>query len=252
MHGGLASCDNLFPLPPSPAGLLSSRGMVTHPSLARAGGLSLVCGSVAPGAVGWSIQTLPPETPLLTRPPFGVSSTVLLSRGAVHHQGALPGPACRRRSAQQLPEVWEKTHKVPNYSCLRHPWPCSVPRIPGSAQLCLTTTHLWLPPRLHLPYPRPPALHMPPSPPSRQLWEKECELARDQAPNLVKWRPALPPSETPLSSPITLHCHSLTPPSLVLPTDPGPERKALNQVSFRKFPLLPVLHFVKSSTSALR
>lgn len=213
---GPASCDNLLPLLPFPAGLPSSRGMATHPSLARAGGSSLVCGSVGLGAAGWSIQTLPPETAPLAQPPLGVSSTVLLSRGAVHHQGALPGPACRWRSAQQFPEVWEKTHKVPNHFCLRHPWPCSLPRLPGSPQLCLTTTT----PAGYLPRSAPTGLPIAQSPPSRLFWEKECELGIGQAPNLDKRRLALP---------LRLHClpitlHSLTPPSLVFPTDPGPER----------------------------
>lgn len=173
----------------------------------------MVCGPAGLGTAGWSIQTLPPETGPLAWPPLGVSSTVLLFRGAVHHQGALPGPACREESAHQLPEGWEKTHRVPNHSRLKHPWPSSCSLAPPS---CTS-----LPTRASSPsYP-----HGPPQ--ARVLAPdmagKECELERAQAPKRDKVRPALSLSLHGLSP---THCIgaivTFTLPSLVLPTDSGP------------------------------
>lgn len=88
-----------FPSLPQCRASLSSRGTATHPSLAKAGGLFLVCGSAGLGAAGWSAEALPPETALLAGPPPGILRTTPLSRGPVRHQGLPPDPAYRWRSA---------------------------------------------------------------------------------------------------------------------------------------------------------
>lgn len=124
MHAGLDHLQHFFPSPPSPAGLLSSKGEATHPSLARAGSLSSVCGSAGLGAASWSAKPLPLGTALLAGPLPGVSKTVSLSRGALCHQRASLGPAHKWSAAHQLPGQGA-THRVPSPSCLQDPWPSS-------------------------------------------------------------------------------------------------------------------------------
>lgn len=102
----------LSPLP-SPAELFSSRGEVTHLSLARARGLSWVCGSAGPGAAAWCTKPLLLGTAPLAAPLPGVSKTVPPSGGVLCRQRASLGPAHRQSAAHKIPGQRE-TQRVPN------------------------------------------------------------------------------------------------------------------------------------------
>lgn len=145
MHAGLDHLQHFFPSPPSPAGLLSSKGEATHPSLARAGSLSSVCGSAGLGAASWSAKPLPLGTALLAGPLPGVSKTVSPSHGALCHQRASLGPAHKWSAAHQLPQGSQS---------LLSPGPLAI-LTTGEDSLCLNCT---LDP-----------LHATHSPPSSQL-----------------------------------------------------------------------------------
>lgn len=138
------SCHAPFPLLPPLQGFSFLEGAATRLSLTRAGGLSLVCGSAGLRAAHWSAKPLQPRTAPLAEPPPGMSRTVPLSHGAVRHQGAPLDPACRRRSAHQLPEGQEETYSLPSPSVSGTSWPPSCSRaLPGcashwAASLCLT------------------------------------------------------------------------------------------------------------------
>lgn len=102
-HTGLTLCHTPAPSPPRCRAFLSSRGAATHPSLARAGGLFLVCGSAGLRAAGRSAEPLPQATATLAGPLPGISRTTPLPCGAMHRQGTPLDPAGRQRSAHQFP-----------------------------------------------------------------------------------------------------------------------------------------------------